>query len=71
MFTYNVSVICPNVQPIESGLYTTLTNGTMTSVQYSCYSGYQLIGPSTSLCLEEGIWDSQTPVCRKYIKVLP
>ena len=71
MFTYNVSVICPDLQLIESGVYTSLTNGTMTSVQYSCNSGYELIGPSTIQCLEEGIWDSQPPVCRMYLKVLP
>ena len=32
-------------------------------VQWKCNEGYDLLGNSSAVCTEDGIWDSSAPIC--------
>ena len=57
-------VDCNDVLPPENGsvAYPTGTTYDQT-LEYSCDTGYDLIGPFNRTCLSDGIWDLSDPYC--------
>ncbi|KAH3700404.1 hypothetical protein DPMN_075380 [Dreissena polymorpha] len=67
-FHYTVSDCGPLPAPSEGTV--TSQKGTTygQTARYTCNPGYQLLGATTRLCQENGLWTEETPVCRKYGK---
>lgn len=62
-------VDCGPLQSGPNGRVTYLTNTTVvgTVAQYTCISGYTLVGSNQSLCREDGLWSNTDQECeRKY-----
>ena len=59
---------CDAAPSIESGVYNFITNGTMSTLNYSCTEGYTMRGSHILTCKEDGLWDIVAPLCGKLIK---
>lgn len=59
-------VDCGTPGKLEHGKVTLASNATYYGALalYSCDDNYELDGVSRRLCLENGTWSSDTPVCR-------
>ncbi|KAL4230224.1 Sushi [Mactra antiquata] len=62
-FTDITCVICETIEPIDSGNVTMTTNGSVSTVVYTCSDGYVLVGSSIRQCKTDGTWDGQSPIC--------
>lgn len=60
-------VDCQTPEPMKNGKMTLATNATYygAAVLYECDANYKLDGPSRRLCLEDGTWGHETPVCKE------
>ncbi|KAH3840533.1 hypothetical protein DPMN_113983 [Dreissena polymorpha] len=58
-----LTVPCAPVTTVTSSSSSLLASGLVTSVQYTCTSGYQLIGAPTLLCRSDGTWNDSAPSC--------
>ena len=38
-------------------------------VEYYCNEGYELIGDEERICLGDGLWSGQLPICRQISKI--
>ncbi|KAJ7408534.1 hypothetical protein BTVI_59212 [Pitangus sulphuratus] len=56
-------VTCPSPQDISNGRYTLSGTAYLSSVSYTCDSGYSLQGPSVLVCASSGNWNSTPPAC--------
>ncbi|XP_067886734.1 sushi, von Willebrand factor type A, EGF and pentraxin domain-containing protein 1 isoform X1 [Heterodontus francisci] len=56
-------LMCPTPQDTDSGRYDMNGITYLSTVSYTCNSGYQLRGPSTLTCNSTGQWNGTTPVC--------
>ena len=58
---------CNRVQTILKGEVKYLNNTTYlgSMIQYSCSTGYKVIGSSTRVCSEDGKWTESTPKCEE------
>ncbi|XP_072444220.1 sushi, von Willebrand factor type A, EGF and pentraxin domain-containing protein 1 isoform X5 [Chiloscyllium punctatum] len=56
-------LMCPTPQDTDSGRYDLNGITYLSTVSYTCNSGYQLQGPSTLTCNSTGQWNSTAPVC--------
>ncbi|OXB54309.1 hypothetical protein ASZ78_008305 [Callipepla squamata] len=56
-------VTCPSPQDISNGKYTLTGTTYLSSVSYTCDSGYSLQGPSVLVCGSSGNWNSTPPAC--------
>ncbi|KAI8484967.1 hypothetical protein Bbelb_373740, partial [Branchiostoma belcheri] len=57
---------CEAAQMQQCPILTEPTNGTMSGenvLTFTCNTGYNLVGPSTLTCLEDGTWDGSPPTC--------
>lgn len=66
MFSSNsLDVDCGSPGKLESGKVTLTSNATYYGALalYSCDNNYELDGVSRRLCLENGTWSSEAPVC--------
>uniref|UniRef100_A0A8D0C740 Uncharacterized protein n=1 Tax=Salvator merianae TaxID=96440 RepID=A0A8D0C740_SALMN len=62
------AVKCPTPQMITNGRFSANGSDIFTSgmfVEYSCESGYKLIGEAKIFCTESGSWNSSEPNCKK------
>ncbi|XP_071853893.1 sushi, von Willebrand factor type A, EGF and pentraxin domain-containing protein 1-like isoform X2 [Apostichopus japonicus] len=59
-------VTCPALSAITDGTLDACTNSfdLDSSCTYSCLTGFNLIGPTTRLCLPTGIWTGMEPSCQ-------
>lgn len=63
------AITCPSPTPpthgrlIDSGRY---LSGDY--IQFTCITGYVLVGESLSVCLENGTWSSPEPKCKRRFK---
>ena len=56
---------CKPIQPIQNGDITPQWKGPrLIQYTYSCHHGYQLRGPRTVSCNDQGQWSSNPPTCR-------
>ncbi len=64
MTVTNITVIdCGGLDDPINGLVT-LEDTVLESVAtYSCQDGYTLVGDDTRLCVDEGTWSGDAPVC--------
>ncbi|PIK36489.1 putative CUB and sushi domain-containing protein 3-like [Apostichopus japonicus] len=64
--TLDGGVTCPALSAITDGTLDACTNGfdLDSSCTYSCLTGFNLIGPTTRLCLPTGIWTGMEPSCQ-------
>ncbi|XP_055682887.1 sushi, von Willebrand factor type A, EGF and pentraxin domain-containing protein 1 isoform X2 [Lutzomyia longipalpis] len=62
-----IYVDCQTPPGIEKGKMTLATNATYygAAALYECDSNYKLDGVSRRLCLEDGTWSHETPVCKE------
>lgn len=58
------SIECPLPKDIPNGSAMYSWHQFSRSVTYSCHRGYQLEGPETLSCLENGKWDKEVPSCK-------
>ncbi|XP_043572153.1 sushi, von Willebrand factor type A, EGF and pentraxin domain-containing protein 1 isoform X1 [Chiloscyllium plagiosum] len=56
-------LMCPTPQDTDSGRYDLNGITYLSTVSYTCNSGYQLQGPSTLTCNSTGQWNGTAPVC--------
>lgn len=63
-------VDCGKPDDIQHGRYTLTSNATYYGAAslYECDSNYELDGFARRLCLENGTWSSETPVCKGIIE---
>ena len=58
--------VCPPLTPLSHGHITPIMNqytyGTV--VTFSCDPGYDLVGMSTTTCIDDGQWSADTPQCK-------
>ncbi|XP_040207017.1 fibulin-7 [Rana temporaria] len=57
-------VTCPALEDPENGKKFGSKYLVDHEVHYTCDSGYQLIGPSSRLCQQNGSWTDDTPYCK-------
>lgn len=59
-------VDCGKPEHIQHGRYTLTSNATYygAAALYECDGNFELDGFARRLCLENGTWSSDTPVCR-------
>ena len=65
MYTYIISitvVIC-EVEVPENGNASVLETGLGSVVEYTCNTGYDLVGISQQICLENDTFSDTTPTC--------
>ena len=67
LFYHIVLVECDAAPSIESGVYNYITNGTTSTLNYSCTEGYTMKGSQILTCKEDGLWDIVSPQCGKLI----
>lgn len=62
-----LDVNCENPTDIQHGKMTLATNATYygAAVLYECNDNFKLDGVSRRLCLEDGTWGHETPVCKE------
>ena len=55
---------CPYPMNITNGLVV-VNNGTTfeSTIEYSCYSGFDLVGAPTRTCLSDATWSGDIPTC--------
>ncbi|XP_019410274.1 PREDICTED: sushi, von Willebrand factor type A, EGF and pentraxin domain-containing protein 1, partial [Crocodylus porosus] len=56
-------VTCPSPQDINNGKYVLAGTTYLSTVSYTCHSGYSLQGPSVLVCEASGRWNSKSPTC--------
>ncbi|XP_052791551.1 LOW QUALITY PROTEIN: uncharacterized protein LOC128225682 [Mya arenaria] len=63
-FQPGTCVKCPDLEDISSGVLSMSTDGSVSVADYVCASGYDLDGLSEIVCLTDGSWSDQPPVCK-------
>ena len=58
-----ISVACQSPPNIDTGSYSEQTNGTVSTLAYSCPQGYSMSGAQMLKCGEDGSWDATAPSC--------
>ncbi|KAG2466627.1 SVEP1 protein, partial [Polypterus senegalus] len=58
------AVECPHPEEILNGIVDIQGLMYLNEALYSCKSGYELVGNSTLLCGEDGVWIGETPTCK-------
>ena len=64
-------VVCPNLPNPENGQVAQIINGNVpgTVANYSCDSGYTLVGNMSRVCVqvnrEEEVWTGEAPTCQR------
>lgn len=59
--------LCEALSHPTNGSLITSTNGTTTSVEYSCDVGFTMSGDRTSKCSSDGTWTMTSPTCCKWL----
>lgn len=69
-YYYHVDVECGRVQPIWKGeiIYVNLTTHLGSIINYSCGTGYRLVGDQARVCQENGKWSGNKAKCEGKIK---
>ena len=64
-YYYHVDVECGRVQPIWKGeiIYVNLTTHLGSIINYSCGTGYRLVGDQARVCQENGKWSGNKAKC--------
>ncbi|KAL4229789.1 hypothetical protein ACF0H5_010180 [Mactra antiquata] len=57
--------LCESITPPNNGSVTTSSNGTFTTVIYSCDTGFTMNGSDLSVCLSNGSWSTDQPSCNE------
>ena len=58
-------VDCRGLNAVRNGDIIFSTGTTYTSVaQVTCHEGYELVGSSVRVCLDNGEWAGNPPICR-------
>ncbi|XP_023234733.1 sushi, von Willebrand factor type A, EGF and pentraxin domain-containing protein 1-like [Centruroides sculpturatus] len=60
---YCKAVSCNNVSSIENGNVSVSTITFLSEINYTCNSGYKLIGSNKRICLSNGSWSGNSPHC--------
>ncbi|XP_060586067.1 sushi, von Willebrand factor type A, EGF and pentraxin domain-containing protein 1-like [Ruditapes philippinarum] len=55
--------VCQTVTNPASGLFSLSSNGTHTSVRYTCDVGTTLSGVNVQVCMDDGSWEAAPPTC--------
>lgn len=63
---YFLDVDCSKPEHIQHGRYTLTSNATYygAAALYECDGNFELDGFARRLCLENGTWSSDTPICK-------
>ena len=67
----HAGVVCPNLPNPENGQVAQIINGNVpgTVANYSCESGYTLVGNMSRVCVrvnrEEEVWTGEAPTCQR------
>jgi len=67
----STDVDCGKPEHIQHGRYTLTSNATYygAAALYECDGNFELDGFARRLCLENGTWSSDTPVCKGRSKI--
>ena len=60
-------VLCPTPRPPPHGKQTTMGTIPGSCLHYKCNRGYTLIGTNDRVCLTNGTWTGDTPLCREWV----
>ena len=65
LFVCQIAIECGRVPTIFKGevIYLNSTTYLNSQLEYSCSSGYKLIGSKTRVCNEESRWSGSSPKC--------
>ena len=58
-----ILVLCEAIPEFTSGVFTISTDGSVTSVNYTCAFGYTMTGEAVQTCRIDGSWSSVPPTC--------
>ena len=58
------SVLCPELSDPVNGVVEQTVSGVEQTATFSCDPGFGLVGTQVLICLENGTWNNQPPVCR-------
>lgn len=59
---------CPEPPLIEHGMIMAPSRSLFSEIEYMCNPSYSMIGNSTRVCGEDGVWSGEEPVCwSKYL----
>ena len=64
-------VLCPTPHPPPHGKLTTMGTIPGSCLHYKCNRGYTLIGINDRVCLRNGTWTGDTPLCCEWVYELP
>ncbi len=58
-------VECPILAAPEEGLVSMTTRSIVSLAEYSCGTGFRILGPEQRTCLQNGTWSGEDPVCER------
>ena len=69
IYVYVFTVSCPDLSDPASGQVQTSTDGSKSTAEFSCSSGYYLSGIARLTCELTGLWSDNVPTCGNYALV--
>jgi hypothetical protein len=60
-----ISVTCEEMMTPANGYRNNFTDGLFSYIEFSCISGYHLVGNSVIQCQTDGSWNGSLPACGK------
>ncbi len=62
---YNVGFECDELESLEKGVVSKLSNSLGSVANYSCEPGFMISGPRERVCQLSPAWSSPTPSCER------
>ena len=71
MHFFSLEILCPDLTDPEYGSVNQTSNKPGSTAHYECDYGFKLVGNRYRVCLYNGYWEGNEPVCkRKHISYL-
>ena len=64
-------VTCEDLQDPSNGRVELSGNTPGSTAEYSCNSGYRLVGTQSRTCQDDGFWSDEEPICECKLFVFP
>ena len=61
----SISVECPDLSDPDSGYVKIDTDGQTSTANFSCDTGYKIVGTDILICQTNGSWSDSSPICGK------
>lgn len=59
----SILVSCGTVPEVKNGSFSIATNGSTSTAEFNCETGYSITGDTTIQCDSNGLWESTFPEC--------